>query len=144
MHKHAAYNIGPIPFTLASESFPLTHREAGASVAICVNLFFAGILTIVLPAMRSGMETRGLLGFFAGMNVVAFVLVYILVEETRWVTLEDLDAIYSHPKAKFVRYQLTMHLPWVIRRYMLFQRGDNNKLVSYDEYITPAPSPENP
>jgi glutamine synthetase type III len=31
----------------------LTHREAGASAAICVNLFFAGILTIVIPAMKS-------------------------------------------------------------------------------------------
>jgi hypothetical protein len=53
--------LGPIPFTLASESFPLSHREAvgyrinppdfsailiayqGASWAIAINLGFAGI-----------------------------------------------------------------------------------------------------
>lgn len=59
--------LGPIPFTLASESFPLSHREAvgyrinppdfsailiayqGASWAIAINLGFAGILSIVYP-----------------------------------------------------------------------------------------------
>ena len=103
-------------------------------MAISVNLFFAGILTIVLPAMRSGITVRGLLGFFAGMNVIAFVLVYLLVEETRRVSLEDLDAIYGRPKSEFIRYQLRKHLPWVMRRIFLFQRHAP-KPERYDEYI---------
>lgn len=113
----------------------MSHREAGASAAICVNLFFAAVLAVVLPAMNSGMETRGLLGFFAGMNIIAFVLVYLLVEETRWVTLEGLDIIYGNPKSGFVRYQLTVHLPWAIRRYILFRSGDGNRLESYEDYL---------
>lgn len=84
--------------------------------------------------MRTGLSTRGLFGFFAGMNVIAFVLVYFLVEETRWVSLEDLEVIYGHPKADFVRYQLTEHLPWFIRKYVFFRRSAE-KPPTYDEYI---------
>ena len=114
----------------------MTHREAGASAAICVNLFFAGILTIVIPAMKSGLTTQGLFGFFAGMNVIALVLVYLLVEETRWVSLEELNAVYERPKREFVRYQLRVHFRWVIRRFILWK--DEPKPATYDEHIADA------
>jgi hypothetical protein len=41
--------LGPIPFTLASESFPLSHREAGTAWPISINLLFAGLLSIFYP-----------------------------------------------------------------------------------------------
>jgi MFS family permease len=134
----AAYSpgLGPIPFTLASESFPLTHREAGASVAIAINLFFAGILTIVLPAIKTALTTRGTLGFFSGMNVLAFVLVFFLVEETRRLSLEDLDEVYKHSKSKFIKFQLYEWLPYVFKRYALRRKSARNDPgPRYDRYV---------
>ncbi|KAJ0296669.1 hypothetical protein COL516b_011369 [Colletotrichum fioriniae] len=90
--------LGPIPFTLASESFPLSQREAGCSAAISVNLFFAGILTIVFPAVNDALKLYGTLALFAGLNLVAFALVFLLVEETK---------------------QLREHLPYLIKRYLM-------------------------
>ncbi|KAF7544041.1 hypothetical protein G7Z17_g10261 [Cylindrodendrum hubeiense] len=93
----AAYSpgMGPIPFTIASESFPLSHREA-------VNLGDAGSL-----------------GLFSGLNVLAFILVFLLVEETKRRNLEDLDLIFAVSKRRFMSFQVMTYLPWVFRRYVL-------------------------
>ncbi|KAH7312599.1 hypothetical protein B0I35DRAFT_481042 [Stachybotrys elegans] len=132
----AAYapGLGPIPFTLAAESFPLSHREAGASVAISINLFFAGVLTIVLPALRTSLSTAGTVGFFSGMNVVAFILVFFLVEETRQLSLEDLDVVYGRPKITFIKYQLQVLLPYIVKRYIFF-RSNIAKPPDFDRYV---------
>ncbi|KAL6813857.1 MFS general substrate transporter [Trichoderma sp. SZMC 28015] len=111
--------LGPIPFTLASESFPLSHREAGASWAIAINLGFAGILSIVYPSVNAGLKAIGALGLFSGLNIVALVMVFLLVEETKRRTLEELDHIFAVSKRKFMRYQLFEYLPWLIERYIL-------------------------
>ncbi|CAI4210954.1 unnamed protein product [Parascedosporium putredinis] len=89
--------MGPVPFTLASEAFPLSHREHDVDE-------------------RGG---GGALGLFAGLNVVAFILVYLLVEETKQRDLEDLEQIYAVPKREFARFQATVHLPWFLRRVFL-------------------------
>ncbi|KAG8666899.1 hypothetical protein FPOAC1_011721 [Fusarium poae] len=130
----AAYSpsLGPIPFTLASESFPLKHREAGASVAISINLFFAGLLTILLPRINAQFKMAGTLGFFAGLNVVAFVLIFFFVEETKQLTLEELDQVFDNPKGQFVNYQMTRRLPFLSKKYLLWK--DAERPQAYDEW----------
>ncbi|KAI1263286.1 hypothetical protein F5Y18DRAFT_438340 [Xylariaceae sp. FL1019] len=117
----AAYSpgMGPIPFTLASESFPLSNREAGCAFAIAINLLFAGLLSILFPSIDAGLKDGGTLGLFAGLNFVAFVLVFLLVEETKRRSLEDLDSIFAVKKWKFTRYQVTEYIPWFFRCYFL-------------------------
>ncbi|KAF5553798.1 myo-inositol transport ITR1 [Fusarium mexicanum] len=131
----AAYSpgLGPIPFTLASESFPLKNREAGASVAISINLFFAGLLTILLPRINAVFEMAGTLGFFAGLNIVAFVLILFFVEETKQLTLEELDTVFNNPKSRFAHYQLTKRLPFLSKRYLLWKK-DAERPLAYDEW----------
>ncbi|KAI3321109.1 hypothetical protein HD806DRAFT_546901 [Xylariaceae sp. AK1471] len=117
----AAYSpgMGPIPFTLASESFPLSHREAGCAFAVATNLGFAGLLSIFFPSIYAGLRDGGTLGLFAGLNLVAFVLVFLLVEETKRRSLEDLDSIFAVKKSRFTRYQVMEYLPWFFRYYVL-------------------------
>ncbi|KAL4729680.1 hypothetical protein ACLX1H_004102 [Fusarium chlamydosporum] len=131
----AAYSpgLGPIPFTLASESFPLKNREAGASVAISINLFFAGLLTILLPRINALFKMAGTLGFFAGLNIVAFILIFFLVEETKQLTLEELDQVFDNPKSQFVTYQITNRIPFVSKKYLLWRR-DAERPQAYDEW----------
>ncbi|KAK5995691.1 Putative polyol transporter 2-like protein [Cladobotryum mycophilum] len=110
--------VGPIPFTLASESFPLSHREAGAALAISINLGFAGLLSISFPSIISKLKEAGTLGVFSGLNVVALVLVFLLVEETKRRSLEDLDHIFAVSKREFMRFQTFTYLPWLFRSYL--------------------------
>ncbi|KAF4470086.1 myo-inositol transport ITR1 [Fusarium albosuccineum] len=132
----AAYSpgLGPIPFTLASESFPLQNREAGASVAIAINLCFAGLLTILIPRINAVFKMAGTLGFFAGLNVVAFVLIYLFVEETKQLTLEELEQIFNNPKRRFASYQLNTRLPFFLKKYLFFQ-WHIERPSNYDEYV---------
>ncbi|KAF4981998.1 hypothetical protein FDECE_17595 [Fusarium decemcellulare] len=150
----AAYSpgLGTIPFTLASESFPLQNREAvrkpchtslipgsdsseqGASVAIAINLCFAGLLTILIPRINAVFKMAGTLGFFAGLNVVAFVLIYLFVEETKQLTLEELEQISDNPKRVFASYQLNTRLPFFLKKYLFFQ-WHIERPPTYHEYV---------
>ncbi|SPO06054.1 related to myo-inositol transport protein ITR1 [Cephalotrichum gorgonifer] len=137
--------MGPVPFTLASEAFPLSHRENGCSVAIMVNLFFAGIVAWFLPIIDrplggSGHRGGGVLGLFSAFNVVAFVLVYFLVEETKQRSLEDLEQIYNVSKRKFAKFQATEHLPWFLKRWFLCYKGERPEF--YDDTTNNVTAPE--
>ena len=79
------------------------------------------------------MGDGGCLGLFAGLNLLAFVLVFLLVEETKRRSLEDLDWIFAVPKRTFVRYQMQTYLPWFLRRYFIGVREDKPSL--YEDKI---------
>ena len=73
---------GPVPFTYSAEAFPLFHREVGMSLSVATNLFWAGTLTVVFPRLVSVMTLTGAVGFFAGLNVLAFTMIFLWVPET--------------------------------------------------------------
>ncbi|KAK0867179.1 hypothetical protein LTS02_004346 [Friedmanniomyces endolithicus] len=130
----AAYSsgIGPVPFTLSAEVFPMEHRMVGMSFAVFTNLFGAGVLALFVPQLTNVIGHSGLLGIFAGLNVVAFILVFFFVRETAGaavgggafgnmisVSLEELNYIFGVPAAKHAMYQWDTVLPWAWRYYVL-------------------------
>ncbi|KAL1877971.1 hypothetical protein Daus18300_002325 [Diaporthe australafricana] len=123
-------SLGPIPFTLASESFPLAQREAGCSVAIAVNLFFAGVLTLLYPEIDSALHQWGALAVFSALNLVAFVLVFFLVEETKGFSLEDLSMVFAVPKGEFVKFQLK-YLRYLWRKYVRGPKVDEPHFYTF-------------
>ena len=66
---------GPVPFTLSAEVFPLAQREQGMSWAVATCLFWAAVLSISFPRMLAVMMPVGAFCFYAGLNVIALVLV---------------------------------------------------------------------
>ncbi|KAK0638247.1 putative polyol transporter 2 [Lasiodiplodia hormozganensis] len=112
---------GPVPFTYSSEAFPLSHREVGMSWAVATNLFWAGILNTVFPKLTDALSNTGALGLFAGLNVVAFVMIFLWVPETKQRTLEELDSIFKESTRHHMHYQITVTLPWLWKRYVLRQ-----------------------
>ncbi|RYO85945.1 hypothetical protein DL766_006105 [Monosporascus sp. MC13-8B] len=61
----------------------------------------------------------GAIGIYAGLNILAFVLVFLLVEETRRLSLEDLSQIYAVPKMEHAKYHATIYLKWLWKRHIL-------------------------
>ena len=56
-------------------------------------------------------------GFYAGLNVVALVLIFLFLPETKQRTLEELDYVFAVPTSKHVSYQVNKTLsrpghPW--------------------------------
>lgn len=69
--------------------------------------------------MDKWLGSSGALGLFSGLNVVAFILVLLLVEETKRHSLEELDVIFDVPKIRFIRFQLFRYIPWWVRTKVL-------------------------
>lgn len=113
---------GPVPFAYSAEVFPLSHRELGMGWAVATCLFWATILTLFLPLMLEAMGTTGVFGFYAGTNVVALVMIFLWVPETKQRTLEELDYIFAVPTRTHMHYQLTKALPYFVKRWVLFQK----------------------
>ncbi|KAF9559864.1 hypothetical protein CPC08DRAFT_742953 [Agrocybe pediades] len=113
---------GPVPFTYSAEVFPLTHREMGMAWAVATNLFWASVLSLTFPRLISAFTSVGAFGFYAGLNVIAFVMIFFLVPETKQRTLEELDYIFAVPTSRHVSYQLKTYLPYFFKRWVLFHK----------------------
>lgn len=62
-------------------------------------------------------------GFYAGLNMVAFVVILFALPETKQRTLEELDYIFGVPTRRHAAYQLRIWCPWFVKRYVLFQKS---------------------
>ncbi|KAK9326970.1 hypothetical protein V1520DRAFT_358437 [Lipomyces starkeyi] len=109
---------GPVPFTYSAEVFPLSHREVGMSWAVSTNLFWASVLGVTFPRIIAAFTIQGAFGFYAGLNVIAFCLIFLFVPETKQRTLEELDYIFAVPVGNHAKYQLTKVLPYWFKKYV--------------------------
>lgn len=106
--------MGPVPFTLCAEMFPLEHRMVGMSMAVLLLFLVGGLFALFVPLIPDKSE---LLGTFAVLNVLAYVLVWIFVREvaavsvdgkagqTRSLGLEEMSRIFEFPISSHVKYQ---------------------------------------
>ncbi len=105
-----ALGEGPVPFTYAAEVFPLSHRgklftlhslnasprphdgfseltcssiEVGMAFAMTTTMFWATILSVCFPRLLAAFTPQGAFVFFAGLNLVSLVLIFLFVPETK-------------------------------------------------------------
>ncbi|PGH30677.1 hypothetical protein GX50_06541 [[Emmonsia] crescens] len=114
---------GPVPFTYSAEVFPLSHREMGMSWAVATNNFWAAVLALTFRRLLRAFQPQGAFGFYAGLNIVALVLIFLFMPETKQRTLEELDYVFAVPTRTHASYQLFTVLPWWFRRYILFRKN---------------------
>lgn len=129
---------GPVPFTYSAEVYPLSHREVGMGFAVATCLFWASILGMTFPFLLRRLGTVGAFGLYAGFNVVAFVMIFFWVPETKQRTLEELDYVFAVPTSKFGSYQVREALPWWFKRWVLFRKDAQLKpLYQFAEPAAP-------
>ncbi|KAF1828804.1 hypothetical protein BDW02DRAFT_614210 [Decorospora gaudefroyi] len=102
-----APTAGTSPFSISAEVFPMVSREAGMAVSVAVNLLGASILVFIFPYAMDSIGMTGAFSIFAGLNLVAFVLVYLFVPETRMRTLEELQYTFDLPTRWHVVYRMS-------------------------------------
>lgn len=112
---------GPVAFQYSAEVFPTIQREQGMAWAVCINNTFAGVLSVTFLRMQTVMTPTGAFGFYAGLNLVAWVMIFCFVRETKQLTLEELDQVFSVPTKSFILHELTVWLPYFIKRHILRQ-----------------------
>ena len=74
---------GPCAFVYSAEVFPLSHREIGMSWAVATNNFWAAVLSLAFPRMLNAFGPQGSFGFYAALNVIALIFIFLFLPETR-------------------------------------------------------------
>ena len=96
---------GPVPFTYSAEAFPLYIRDLGMGFATATCWFFNFILALTWPKLVSSFTSTGAFGWYAGWNIVGFFLVLWFLPETKGLTLEELDEVFSVSTRKHAKWQ---------------------------------------
>lgn len=94
----AGYELGwgAIVWLMVSEVFPLRVRGVGMSVTSTALWAATAIVTLVFPLMDHHIGLAGSAWIFAGINIVLFILVLILVPETKGRSLEQIELDMRH------------------------------------------------
>lgn len=74
----------------------------------------------MLSAFFSGAHTNF---YQSGLNVVAPVMIFLLVPETKQRTLEELDLIFAVLTRTHIRCQITKALQYFFQRWVLFRES---------------------
>ncbi|KAL1702906.1 hypothetical protein EV121DRAFT_281530 [Schizophyllum commune] len=114
--------IGPVPNVYAAECFPLSHREIGMGWSIFINNTFSTILSLTFPSLLKGAGSTGAFCLYGGLNILAAVMIFLALPETKQRTLEELDYIFAVPTRRHAAYQVRTWAPWFVRRYVLWRK----------------------
>lgn len=109
---------GPVPFTYSAEAFPLYIRDIGMSFATATCWGFNFILSLTWPPLLRAFGPQGAFGWYAAWNFFGWVYCYFLLPETKNLTLEELDTVFSvgnRPHASYYRNKL----PWYVQKNIL-------------------------
>ncbi|TFK86318.1 general substrate transporter [Polyporus arcularius HHB13444] len=133
----AAYSPGegPVPLTYAAEAFPLYVRDLGMSLATSVTYFFTFIIALTVPALLGAWTPQGVFAWFAAWNIFGFLAALLFVPETKALSLEELDQVFSVSTRNHATYQLKA-AGHNFRRYVLRQKlGEMPPLYEHEGAI---------
>ncbi len=86
-----AFSIGPLKFVIASEIFPNAIRGRALAISIMTMWIADTIVGQLTPILLKDFGSAGTFWFFAFFCIVAFVVVYKLLPETKGQSLEHIE-----------------------------------------------------
>jgi sugar porter (SP) family MFS transporter len=116
----AVYSVGegPVPFTYSAEAFPLHFRDIGMSSSTAITWGFNFIISFSWPGMVKAFGDTGAFCWYASWNIIGWVFAYFMLPETKGLTLEELDSVFSVRNRDHAGYY-AKKLPWYLNKYML-------------------------
>ncbi|GAA95856.1 hypothetical protein E5Q_02513 [Mixia osmundae IAM 14324] len=134
-------SMGPVPFSYSAEAYPLSVRTIGMSLATATTWLFNFILAFTFPRLLSAFKPQGAFGYYAAWNIIGFFLTLFFVPETKALSLEELDQVFSVPTMTHARYQgraFTRNM----RRWILRQKlPPMEPLYQFDESMAKSYAP---
>ncbi|KAG4429914.1 hypothetical protein IFR05_014603 [Cadophora sp. M221] len=121
---------GPVPFTYSAEAFPLYIREVGMAFATATTWGFNFILSLTWPALVQAFTEQGAFGWYAAWNFIGWTYAYFCLQETKGLSLEELDTIFSVRVRDHARYYHKI-LPWYFNKWILRRDVEPRELL-YD------------
>lgn len=115
---------GPVPFTYSAEAFPLHIRDIGMSSSTAITWGFNFIISFTWPPLQRAFGDLGAFSWYAGWNVAGWIFCYFMLPETKGLTLEELDNVFSVRNRDHAGYY-TRKLPWYLNKYILMRDVDH-------------------
>ncbi|MBE3049191.1 MFS transporter, partial [Candidatus Bathyarchaeota archaeon] len=106
---------GPVPFTYSAEAFPMHIRDIGMSSATAVTWGFNFIISFTWPKLQESFGSSGAFYWYAAWNILGWIFAYFLLPETKNLTLEELDMVFSMTNRKHAAYY-AKKLPWYFKK----------------------------
>ena len=111
---------GPVPFTYSAEAFPVHVRDVGMSWATATTWCFNFVISFTWPHLQTAFTVQGAFGWYAGWCAILWFLILWFVPETKALTLEELDQVFSVSTRKHMKYQSKNAIwhfnKWILRR----------------------------
>lgn len=109
---------GPVPFTYSAEAFPLHIRDVGMSSSTAITWGFNFILSLTWPQLVVSFGDTGAFCWYGAWNIFGWVFAYFMLPETKGLTLEELDGVFSMRNREHSSYYFHK-LPWYASKYAL-------------------------
>ncbi len=86
-----AVSLGPVPYLIMSEVFPLKIRSSGMAIASCANWGFNMLVTESFPILQTGLGLTPTFFFFAFWTIIGVYFTWRFVPETKGRALEAIE-----------------------------------------------------
>ena len=92
-----APGMGPMPWTINSEIYPLWARSTGNSLATSTNWAFNLLVSMTFLSLTEAITKQGTFYLYTGIAFIGLVYFYSVLPETKGVTLEEVEKIFKQP-----------------------------------------------
>ncbi|KAF0292361.1 Proton myo-inositol cotransporter [Amphibalanus amphitrite] len=92
-----ASGMGPMPWTINSEIYPLWARGTCNAIATSCNWFFNLLVSLTFLTLTTAMTKHGTFYMYAGLASLGLVFFYLTVPETKGVSLERIGELFEKP-----------------------------------------------
>ncbi len=100
-----------------------------------LSLFSLSVVTLTVPALLGAWTPQGVFAWFATWNIFGFLAALLFVPETKALSLEELDQVFSVPTRTHAGYQLKA-AGHNFRKYVLRQKvGEMPPLYEHEGAI---------
>lgn len=98
-----AISLGPIPYLIMSELFPLRIKESGMALVSCSNWSFNLVVSTSFLSIVNSLTIAYTFYFYAFCTFLGIIFVFFFMPETKDISLEQIEKnIFSGNKSRFI------------------------------------------
>lgn len=90
-----SFGLGPIPWLIMSEIFPIKVRGITSGIVTQSNWLFVFLIIKFYVNMKTSMHPYGVFWFYAAVCLLCVVYVFIFLPETKGKTLEEVELLFT-------------------------------------------------
>jgi len=94
-----APGMGPMPWTINSEIYPLWARGTCNSIATSTNWFFNLVISMTFLTFMEILGREGAFFLYCGLAAVGLVIFWLILPETKGRSLEEMEVLFARPWA---------------------------------------------